>query len=587
MSEVISLALLGGLLIAVLVLQVQIYRQSRLEPPTKALVPQLSSLAISAAQQSVWDWNMATGFFKLGSPLARQLGYDENSFDGTEDNWAESKWIALLHNDDRSLCLASFERLRRYKNNTFRMEFRLRHLEGRYLWVELNATMLGDRCIGLASDITARKRAEHALHQSTIYDNLTTLPNRALLLDRLAQKRASVSLALLDIIGFRALNDQFGERAGDNLLLMVAERLKAQISLLQGASLARVGADEFALLAPTEAMPNLLDKVGESLRAPFSLNDHELKLRFAFGWAASADVVKNEALMEAAGIAMQVSRERKQVVQFHSTMRSTDSRKLALEGDLDKALARNEIEVHYQPIMQIADTKVWGFEALMRWRHPRFGLVSPAEFIPLAEEHGLINALGLFVLNQATKQLAQWQLIYHYTPPLFVSVNVSRHELLSDALVENVRAAIRKNFLKRGQLKLEITESLLIDYTESVRQLLHQLRASGAEIAIDDFGTGYSSLGLLQHLPFDVIKLDRTLIDEKFIKKDDKTNAIIEAVVAMARSMQVQVVAEGTDSSEKAFWLQETGCDYAQGFFYAHPMEADKVLSFLPRNRPR
>ena len=184
------------------------------------------------------------------------------------------------------------------------------------------------------------------------------------------------------------------------------------------------------------------------------------------------------------------------------------------------------------------------------------------------------------MLQQSAQQLARWQLTYNYSPPLFVSVNLSRSELLSENLVENVRNAISKNFLKRGQLKLEITETLLIEHTESVSQLLNALRAIGAEIAIDDFGTGYSSLGLLQHLPFDVIKLDRTLIDERFLKKDMKTNAIVEAIVAMAHSMKVAIVAEGTDSSEKAFWLQETGCDYAQGFFYAHPMEADKVLSF-------
>ena len=239
--------------------------------------------------------------------------------------------------------------------------------------------------------------------QATIYDKLTQLPNRALLLDRLkslrlkSPEKEEAALVLLDITGFRALNEQLGRAAADNLLLMLAERLKLQTP--KGASLARVGADEFALLVPQQnqnQMADILAKINESLKPAFMLNDHELKLRFALGWASSADVPNAEALIEAAGIAMQLSREQKQMVQFQTTMRSSDSRTLALEADLHKALERGQIEVHYQPIIQIADTKVWGFEALMRWRHPRFGLIAPAEFIPLAEAHGVYSNARAF-----------------------------------------------------------------------------------------------------------------------------------------------------------------------------------------------
>ena len=568
-------------------------------PPMR---PQIADVAIGAALQCVWDWDMEAGRgrsrFSASPLLEEMLGLEPNALNG-----APEKWIARIHPEDRAICLAAFENYAKYKNTTFRMEFRLRHASGDYLWLELRAGMVGDRCVGLACEITQRKRLEERLLRGAIYDPLTDLPNRALLLDRLERMLRNLkegegggpSLALLHLSRFREINEALGHLAGDHFLSLVARRLSQDAPV--GSSVARTGSNQFAFLAPSDfsaQMPDLVKALVSRVCAPLEVLGQEIVPSCALGWAGyRADQQGAGALMKDAEIALQQARQmvgqnsRDCVVEFGSGMRRLDSRHVSLASDLHHALERGEIEMHYQPIIRLADTKAAGFEALMRWRHPKYGMVAPMEFIPLAEESGLIDELGRFALTSATQELSRWQLTYRHNPPLFVSVNISRRELFREGLARDVKDSLAQAFLLPGMLKLEVTEGLIMRHPERAGQSLAQLRAAGAHIAIDDFGAGYSSLGWLQHLPFDVIKIDRALMGDGVSQYGAGSAAIVRAVVSMAHDMAVEVVAEGTDSSQKAVSLRETGCDYAQGFYYAHPMDREKVRAFLPRNRPR
>ncbi len=593
MSAVILSLLAASLLAAA---GVWVYRQSKSASRGGGghIRPQIADVAIGAALQCVWDWNIAQRQFWVSPLLEKMLGLAPQALCGAPD-----KWMALIHPDDRATCLAAFENYARYKNTTFRMEFRLRHAQGHYLWIELRAGMVGERCVGLAGEITQRKQVEERLLHGAIYDPLTGLPNRALLLDRLermiraASAQAGPSLAVLDLHRFREVNEALGHLAGDRLLFLIAQRLTQNAP--PGSSVARTGSNQFAFLVPPHIaprMPELVKELVAHICAPLKILEQEVVPSCALGWAEWHDRSEDaRALMKDAEIALQQARqmagERGKIMRFDAHMRRVDARHMAIASDLRHALARKEIEMHYQPIIRLADTKAAGFEALMRWRHPKYGMITPAEFIPLAEESGLIDDLGRFALTSATKELSRWQLIYRHDPPLFVSVNISRRELFRESLAQDVKDSLAQAFLAPGMLKLEVTEGLIMRHPDRAGQSLAQLRAVGAHIAIDDFGAGYSSLGWLQHLPFDVIKIDRALIGEGLAQYGAESAAIVRAVVSMAHDMSVKVVAEGTDSSQKAVSLRDTGCDYAQGFYYAHPMNKDKVRAFLPRNRPR
>ena len=604
MSAVILSLLAAGLLASA---GVWAYRQLSRRPEGSGQIrPQMADVAIGAALQCVWDWDRAQGRFFVSPLLEEMLGLAPQALCGAPD-----KWIALIHPDDRAICLAAFENYARYKNTTFRMEFRLRHAQRHYLWIELRAGMVGERCVGLAGDITQRKKAEERLLRGAIYDPLTGLPNRALLIDRLARMMrytsAQPALALLDLNRFREINEALGHLAGDRFLSLIAQRLARDVP--SGSSLARTGSNQFGFLVPpaaAEKMPELAKALVERVRQPLEIFGQEIVPSCALGWAGGANKNNKDkaedarALMKNAEIALQQARQvsgahdahdtqsaRGAIMRFDETMKRVDLRYMAIASDLRHALARGEIEMHYQPIIRLADTKAAGFEALMRWNHPKYGMIAPAEFIPLAEESGLIDDLGRFAITSATKELGRWQLTYRHDPPLFVSVNISRRELFREGLAQDVKDSLAQSFLAPGMLKLEVTEGLIMRHPDRAGQSLAQLRAAGAHIAIDDFGAGYSSLGWLQHLPFDVIKIDRALIGEGLSHYGAESAAIVRAVVSMAHDMSVEVVAEGTDSSQKAVSLRDTGCDYAQGFYYAHPMNKDKVRAFLPRNRPR
>ena len=586
-------------------------RRVRVKQERPSLTPQLPALACAAAGLAIWDWDRHKNFFCSSAVLDKLLGLKEDELKG-----ADKKWIGLLHSHDKAQILADFDSHAVYKNQSFRMEFRMRHQAGHYIWLELNATMIGERCIGLAGEITARKKIEQNLWKGALYDPLTGLANRALLLDRIQRQMdkgdKGFALALFHIHDFTALNESLGHRGGDQFLLIFAERFTCLLP--KGASLARIGRDQFAFISPPDfsalmadfiktlcrklkqnirielpsspALPH--DEIGSPAPPHDGIDDiSDVTPRFVVAWADyQPNRAKAEDLMNDSEIALREAHKTGERVHFNPHRHHSSSRRVLLDADLRHALARDEMVLYYQPIIRLDDYQISGFEALMRWRHPKFGLISPLEFIPLAEENGLIELLGHFAMSQAALNLSQWQIIYHYQPPLFASVNLSRQELFREDLANDIRHIIKSNHLKDGQLMIEITENLMMRRPDRVSQILSQCQAVGAHIAIDDFGAGYSSLGWLQNMPFNIIKLDRSLIGS-CLEDDSKSAAIIKAMIEMAHNMGVKIIAEGVDDSKKGRWLKDMGCDLAQGFFYAHPMDERKLRGFLPRHRLR
>jgi diguanylate cyclase (GGDEF)-like protein len=472
-------------------------------------------------------------------------------------------------------------------------EFRLRGPDGHYLWFSLRARPVvatdGEvvRLVGTLSDVTEVKNAEERLLFDAVHDNLTGLPNRELFLDRLeaafgfARSDSSIrpTVMVIDIDRFKQVNDSVGIAVGDSILLTIARRLGRLLKPQD--TLARLAGDQFALILMSEKEPARIVAFAETLRrtlrAPIVFNEREIFLTASMGLAlADSQPHRTEEVLKDAELAMyyakRIGGDRIEV--FKPAMRARKTDRLTMESELRRAIEREEIVILYQPIVRLEDRAIAGFEALARWDHPKMGRLSPAEFISIAEEIGLIVDLGLFVLDRAAKQLAAWQRHAKSEEPVFVSVNISSRQLLRHDLIHDLRTVLARSSIARGTLKLELTESLVMENPEHAAQMLTRMRELGAGLALDDFGTGHSSLAYLQRFPFDTIK-----IDQSFVRTTSRGTrpVILRSIVAMAHDLGMDVVAEGAETDSDAVELYQLGCEYAQGYAFGEPMEADKA----------
>lgn len=447
----------------------------------------------------------------------------------------------------------------------------------------------------LQLEIQKREQMEAQLAHDAVHDALTGLPNRTLFMDRLHRalersKRgagAHFALLFLDLDHFKAVNDSLGHATGDQLLISMAQRLR--LCLHAGDTLARLGGDEFVILLEDTVNDHnaatTADWILTMLRQPFILQEHQLFVSASIGIVTTViDYERADDVLRDADIAMYEAKKhgkaRSEV--FAVTMRAHAQNRLTLANDLHQVIERNELELYYQPILALQSNQITGFEALLRWHHPARGLVVPNEFIAIAEETGLIVPIGQWVLDEACRQLREWQLAFPQTPPLTMSVNISGAQFVAPDFVDQLRAILHLYAIDPGTLRLELTESVWLNSTEVVT-LFRTLSQMGIQLHIDDFGTGYSSLAYLQHFPIRTLKVDRTFLQK--MEVDNGHKELIHAVITMARDLGMETVAEGIETVEQLNELKQFGCNYGQGYLFSHPINRTGIERLLTDSR--
>jgi len=462
--------------------------------------------------------------------------------------------------------------------------------DGRQIVVEVASHDLdfaGHEAVLVAvKDITAQKALEAQLTHQAFHDPLTGLPNRALFRERVeyaleSRTAKNVQVLFIDLDRFKTVNDSLGHGTGDELLAAVARRLSP--TLRGDDTLARLGGDEFAVLTvgTADAGERVARRILDALRGPFAVAGGEVSVSASIGVARAAGTAEN--LLRDADIAMYgakaAGRNRYEV--FDPSTHHAERNRLRLESDLVHAIDRHQLRVVYQPVIELRSDAVVGFEALLRWEHPEFGTISPLDFVPIAEETGLIVPLGRWVLEQACAQARRWQRLYSRPRALTMSVNVSARQLQEASFVDDVQEQLTAHGLHPPTLTLEITESVLLDESTTIRDRLAELSHTGVRLAIDDFGTGYSSLSYLRQFPIDILKVDRTFTN--LIEGPGPVPPLLEGLVFLGRQLGLELVAEGIELAEQRTQLLDLGCQLGQGFLWAAPMEPAAVEAFLRR----
>ncbi|HEX8922678.1 MAG TPA: EAL domain-containing protein, partial [Pyrinomonadaceae bacterium] len=530
-------------------------------------------------------------WIKVNRSLCEMVGY-------SEEELLVSNFQAITHEDDLGDMMSQVGKLVEGKDSTYQMELRYKHKRGHIVWALLSVTVIRDslsksvNLIFQIQDITDRKRAEERLLHEAFHDGLTGLPNRALFMDHLklsverGKRREDRLFAVLflDLDRFKVINDSLGHMVGDQLLVGIARRL--EICLRPGDTVARLGGDEFTvlledLMCMTEAI-EVADRLQKALGLPFNLNGHEVFATVSIGIAlSSTGYDRPEEVLRDADTAMyrakMLGKARHEV--FDKTMHARAMNLLQMESDLRRAIERKEFILHYQPIVALETGKISGFEALIRWQHPERGFVSPDDFIPIAEETGLIIPIGQWVLEEACRQIHEWQEEFPQYPPLQISVNLSSKQFVNSSLIDQIRRVLRETGVEPHSLKLEITESVVMENFESAIEMLNQLRTLGIELSIDDFGTGYSSLSYLHRFPISTLKIDRSFVSR--MSDNNENGEIVRTIMMLARSLKMDVVAEGVETQDQLSQLAMLECEYGQGYYFSKPLNVTGAAKLL------
>jgi diguanylate cyclase (GGDEF)-like protein/PAS domain S-box-containing protein len=546
------------------------------------------ALAVRGSNDGLWDWNLHTKDVYFSPRWKAILGCAEDEIDNSLEGW-----FSHVHPEDRQRLEAAIMAHLDGQTPHFEQEHRLLHKDGNYRWVlsrgmaVRDATGKSSRIAGSLTDITERKVA----------DVLTGLPNRVLFLDRLgrALEHAKWSqdflfaVLLLDLDRFKMINESLGHVIGDQMLSAMAHRLEDCLRNAaprpgEGYTIARLGGDEFAILL--EGIQDINDatcvaeRLQQQLAAPFTLGGHEVFTTASIGIALSATGYgRPEDLLRDADTAMYRAKAHGKACHevFDTAMHARAVARLQVETDLRRAVERQEFRVVYQPIVALASGRLVGFEALVRWQHPHRGLVPPLEFIPVAEENGLIIPIGQWVLRTACQQIRAWQQQCSAHLPLSIGVNLSGKEFMQPNLAAQIAQVLEETALEPRSLQLEITESVLMDHTAA--GTLAQLRALGLELSMDDFGTGYSSLSYLHRFPMQILKIDRSFVNR--MGAEGPNANIVRTIISLARDLGMQVIAEGVETAEHLDALRALNCGYGQGYFFSKPLDAEAATALL------
>ncbi|MFN2407671.1 MAG: diguanylate cyclase domain-containing protein [Pyrinomonadaceae bacterium] len=528
-------------------------------------------------------------WLQVNEALCKLVGYSEQELRATS-------FQRLTHADDLRVVQSQIQRVVEGYIQSHEQEKRYIHEQGHTVWVQWHVSLLKDsesgtkRLFFQVQDITDRKLAEEKL----TLDTLTGLPNRARFYDLLklriarkpANKDANCAVLMLDVDRFKLVNDSLGSASADQLLIQIAHRVRT--CMRQNDVLARVGGDEFAVLlddvSGEEEASSVATRIQQALSISFNLLGQEVYTTMSIGIALGSKTPDDVSdMLRDAETAMHrakaLGKARYEV--FGHDMHGELMSRLKMETDLRRACERDELFVDYQPIVSLQNRTLIGFEALVRWRHPEFGLVPPKDFIPVAEETGLILNIGQTVLRSACLQAREWQETYPSQPPLFVSVNLSVKQFNEPGLVENIAQLLEEWNLPPRCLKLEITESVFSDNIEAAIKLLTQLRNLGVQLSIDDFGTGYSSLSYLQRFPIDTLKIDRSFVTQ--MMENEENLAIVRTIVALAQNLGMDVVAEGVETEDQLRLLRKLECENGQGFLFSTPLGGVQLDQFISR----
>lgn len=597
-NDVVQPALGGGLILIILLIGFTIMQHAFAGGGLhQGLFSDLErqALAVVGSGDIVFDWDVLRDRVVTTPDISLQLGMAANSLGGPARNW-----LPVLHADDRDPFRTTLDVVLEHRRGRVSQNFRLRGADGHYHWFSLRARpVVGSdgeviRCVGTLVDVTEQKKAEERLLHDAVHDNLTGLPNRELFMNRLeaiisiarTEDKVKPTVFVIDLDRFKQVNDGLGISAGDTILLTIARRLHRLLKPKD--SLSRFAGDQFALMLLSEQEPtriaNYADAIKQAIVAPINFAKREIVLTASIGlitWTGAQSSAED--LVKDAELAMHQAKRfgGDRIEPFRPAFRSVGTDRLQLESDLRRAAERKDFTLAYQPIVRLEDGSVAGFEALLRWDHPRRGVIPPSDFIPVAENCGLIVQLGLFAMQKAAEDLAGWQKLIGEVP-LSVSVNLSSRQLIRRDLVSDVRSVIARANLKPRCFRLELTESLVMDNPEQTAHVLTKLKQLGIGLSLDDFGTGYSSLSYLTRFPFDTIKIDKSFVDDSTPKRA----VLLKSMVNMAHELGLSVVAEGISDESDALELRQMGCEYVQSFMFGPPIPAEQVIKVLREQYP-
>jgi len=554
------------------------------------------ALAAVAGNEGVWDWNLKTNQVYFSPAWKSLLGYENSEIGNHPD-----EWFSRVHPEEIERVKVELATHAEGVTSSFKSAYPMLHKDGTYHWMLSRGIAVTDtdgktyRITGVQTDITERKLAEEQLVYDAFHDGLTGLPNRSLFRDRLShilevtKRREDYLFAVLflDFDRFKVINDSLGHLVGDQLLIAIAHRLKSCLRAVD--TVARFGGDEFAILLEdlknANAAIEVADRIQQELALPFNLNQQEVFTTTSIGIAlSSTGYTRPEDFLRDADTAMYRAKAlgKSRYVVFDQAMHTRAVTLLQLENDLRRAIERQQFQIHYQPIVSLKSGILTGFEALVRWQHPDCGLISPAEFIPIAEETGLIIPIGAWVLREACRQMRIWQELFPAHSPLTMSVNLSAKQFSQPDLIGQIVNILQETQLDARSLKLEITESVILENAELTAQMLEKLQALGIRLSIDDFGTGYSSLSYLHRLPINTLKIDRCFIEN--VDVDLEKLELVRTILTLAWNLGMDVIAEGVETTGQLAQLRGLECESGQGYFFSRPVDSQTATELIAKS---